>query len=179
MKGATGTSRTKSTFAPPQGVSPKSTSPSTLLAPPGAAQAREPKETGVKIDWHQTDKDVIATFYARGVKQSEVAFGCDETSFKLTIKSDAITRSMKGGNFFSATFTLDKEIVKEESQVKLHLTKIEVTLRKKEEGVRWELSKLEKTSETSTRLDSVTTSMGLLLLFILVLFLCLSFRAIL
>jgi len=139
------------------GVSSGSSSP-VFLTPAVPRQQQQPKSPlGVRIDWHQTNTDVVATFYLRGVKQDEVSFGGDSQSFKISINSEAVTKVQQDSAFFSATYPLERKVRDAETEVKVGVAKVEVILKKADEGVRWN-SLGERGMDSSTHLDSITTS---------------------
>ena len=125
----------------------------------------------VKIDFHQSDTHVVLTFYLRGIKSHEIEFTCDDESFKLEINSDSLKRFVQSSTF-TYNYQTAKPILGAESTYKLHITKIEVFLKKYDPKVHWDKYGTESepsppTSLPITNIQLNTTPVPSIFLFIL------------
>ena len=128
----------------------------------GGIQPPPPKSATkgeIKTDWHQTDSQAIVTLYIKGVKENDISFEPEQFAFKITIQNDPGLKSLLGSDTFSLSYRLEKEIHPQDCKVNVGSSKVEIILKKKDEGVKWtNLGEKETTFGSSNDSNEFETS---------------------
>ncbi|KAJ5145858.1 uncharacterized protein N7515_000422 [Penicillium bovifimosum] len=120
----------------------KASTPATSAPAASAPAASAPAKP--RHEWYQSQDSVVVTLYVKGIAKDSVAVDLKETSASLQFP-------LPSGSEYD--FTLDPlhaNIIPSESKVAVMSTKIEVTLRKKTAGQKWNKLESSGTAPTTT-----------------------------
>ncbi|CAO3642188.1 unnamed protein product [Cunninghamella echinulata] len=114
---------------------PKETPPPAAAAPAEVAQPTPapvtPQNARVRHEWFQNDSFVTVEVFMKNIKQDTVSLDFFDKSLSLTIKMPT------GSDYSLELDPLAHEIIPNESTYKLLSTKLEIKLKKKQEGILW------------------------------------------
>ncbi|CAH1403852.1 unnamed protein product [Nezara viridula] len=105
------------------------------------AEAKAPNTPSLKLDWYQTETQVVLNVLAKNVDQDKLKVNFSDAEIDLNI-------ALKDGSEHEKTIYLLQDIVPDQCKYKVMPTKIEMRLPKKI-GVHW--SSLEKTEKPLTK----------------------------
>ena len=102
-----------------------------------------------RYEWYQTEAHVIITIFVKNIKREDVNLEAQSTHLLVTIR-------LPSTNFYTLDLDLADSVVVDEIGIAVSSTKVELRLKKQFEGHTW--SKLERTPETTTTVEGISTN---------------------